>query len=113
MTMSGLYHISNGIYLKWWNTILKKFHESSKIELEVSNTKIFLKRQYLFFLTKFYKVLSSLNFQALINKVWKAIPMQNKATYGLSRSPTRAHFQNVPKRPVFLRSNKFGHKDRM
>ena len=57
------------VLLKTNDTILKKFHESSKIELEVSNTKIFLKRQYLFFLTKFYKVLSSLNFQALINKV--------------------------------------------
>ena len=39
--------------------------------------------------------------------------MQNKATYGLNLSPTRANFQNVPIGPVFLRSNKFGHKDRM
>ena len=38
--------------------------------------------------------------------------MQNKATYGLNLSPTRANFQNVPIGPVFLRSNKFGHNDR-
>ncbi|KAH9506927.1 hypothetical protein DERF_011634 [Dermatophagoides farinae] len=31
---------------------------------------------------------------------------QHAATQGLFRSPIRAHFQNVPRNPVFLRSNK-------
>ena len=50
-------------------------------------------------------------FQALMNKQWKAIPMQKQATYGLSRSPIRAHFQNVPKGPVFLLSSNEGQRD--
>ena len=47
----------------------------------------------------------------LKNKFWKASKMQLKATYGLSLSPIRAHFQKPLKIPVFLWSNNEGHND--
>jgi len=49
----------------------------------------------------------------LRKRVWKAIPMHARATYGLSLSPILANFQKVPKIPVLLRSIREGHNDRM
>ena len=49
----------------------------------------------------------------LRKRVWKAIPRQARATYGLSLSPILANFQKVPKIPVLFRSIRDGHNDRM
>ena len=40
-----------------------------------------------------------------------AIPIRQVATQGLSLSPIRASFQNVPRNPVLFLSNSVGEKD--
>ena len=40
-----------------------------------------------------------------------AIPIKQVATQGLSLSPIRANFQNVPRNPVLFLSSRPGEKD--